>query len=120
MERARGLSLALEVDGHHVTDITLDSYWAWQYTVIENIPEISSTTGLLLTSLQECVSMRCMFFSMRIYPLEGDASCLRGDCVGDLVVDFVELEPVGAALTFDDLEAADKVLYDSSTDLSLL
>ena len=43
-----------------------------------------------------------------------------GDCVGDLVVDFVELEPVGAALTFDELEVADKVLYDSSTDLSLL
>ena len=112
--------LALEVDGHHVTDIALDSYWAWQYTAIENIPEKYPDNEATADKFARMRFDEVYVLLDEDIPSGGEMRLVcAGDCVGDLVVDFVELEPVGAALTFDELEVADKVLYDSSTDLSL-
>lgn len=104
-------SLFLYVDGVPMQGFTLSSYWAWQYILKsgskypDNIPDENTKFP------------RMRFDEMHIrldseIPAGSTFRLVKFDSnTVPYTIDFVELEKVPAAVTFDDLSDENKVLY---------
>lgn len=112
-------SLSLKVNGEECHKIEFDSGWAWQYTPIaysrDKYPDNTPADDKFAR----------MRFDEVYYLLDTDIEAgvkisLSKDSDDNMeyCIDFIELEPVDAPLTFEQLEAPDKVMYDGSTTLS--
>ncbi|MDR2058152.1 MAG: right-handed parallel beta-helix repeat-containing protein [Dysgonamonadaceae bacterium] len=111
-------TLALYVNDVYVQDITLDSYWAWQYFLKngqkypDNVPD------------ENMKFPRMRFDEIH---LKLDAQIPK-DAVFKLVkkddndqaytIDFVELELVPPPVNFEDIESENKLVYDGESDLA--
>lgn len=102
-------------DGRDPVTIPLDSYWAWQYTVIAHANEKYPDNT---PSPDKFARMR---FDEATLLLDKDipagATITLEKTLDDGIVytiDFIELEPVAPPLTFEEVEFADKVEYDGS------
>lgn len=102
-------------DGREPVRIPLDSYWAWQYTVIAHANEKYPDNT---PSPDKFPRMR---FDEATLLLDNDipsGATLTLEKTEDdgivYTIDFLELEPVAAPLTFADIEAPDKVEYDGT------
>ncbi len=112
-------NLALYVDNVFWKNITLNSYWAWQYT-------LKSNSG---SKYPDNMPASTKFARMRFdeIHLKLDAKIPAGasfklvktdDNQTPYTIDFTELEPVPEAITFESIPDANKVMYDSSVKLS--
>ncbi len=102
-------------DGREPIELPLDSYWAWQYTVIAHANEKYPDNT---PSPDKFARMR---FDEATFLLDSDLPAgstvtLEKSTDDGIIytIDFLEIEPVAAALTFADINAADKVEYDGS------
>ncbi|MDP4239255.1 MAG: right-handed parallel beta-helix repeat-containing protein [Bacteroidota bacterium] len=111
-------NLALYVNDQFVQTITLNSYWAWQYTLKSggNYPDnIPSTTKFTRMSFDEMhVKLENKI------PAGATFKLVKTDHNGTAyTIDFVELEPVPDPVTFESIPDANKVIYDSSSPLDV-
>lgn len=103
-------TLALYADGTHVQDITLDSYWAWQYVLKQGDKYPDNTPA-------DTKFPRMRFDEMHfLLPQDVEAgSTLRliktDDNTTAYTIDFVELEPVAEPLELTDIADGNKVAY---------
>lgn len=106
--------LELYVDGKYVCDIELDSYWAWQYTVTTGAERYPDNTP----SADKFARMRFDEKAVLLDEAIPEGSTFRlakkDDNTDPYTIDFVELEPVAPALTFDDIADENKVMYDGT------
>lgn len=97
-------------DGRQPVVISLDSFWAWQYTTIANTPEKypDNSPSDLKFARMRFDEVRCLLDedipSGAVITLEK----MDGDGI-PYTIDFIELEPVGPALTIDDIDGDNKV-----------
>jgi hypothetical protein len=112
-------NLALYVDNVFWKNISLNSYWAWQYI-------LKSNSG---SKYPDNTPSTTKFARMRFdeIHLKLDAKIPAGavfklvktdDNQTPYTIDFTELEPVPEAVTFESIPDANKVVYDSSVKLS--
>lgn len=109
----------LSVDGAELCRIEVDSKWAWQYTPVayspEKYPDNMPGEGKFARMRFDEVNV----LLEREIPAGAKMRLSKADDNElEYCIDFVELEPVGAPLTFEELKAEDKVLFDGSTTLS--
>lgn len=102
-------------DGRPDVRLTLNSYWAWQYTAIAHSDEKYPDNT---PSDSKFARMRFDETSLLLdadIPSGTEVTLTKADD-NDIpyTIDFMELEPVAPALRFEDVEYADKVLYDGS------
>ncbi|MBQ7210898.1 MAG: right-handed parallel beta-helix repeat-containing protein [Paludibacteraceae bacterium] len=102
-----------------VYEVTLDSYWAWQYTARngnypDNTPSTDKMVRMRFDEVHFCLPLTMMKEKMKT------GGRLRLTKIDDndmpYTIDFVELEAVPEPLSFDDLQAENKVAYNPSTD----
>ncbi|MDR0412606.1 MAG: right-handed parallel beta-helix repeat-containing protein [Dysgonamonadaceae bacterium] len=105
-------TLALYVDGAHVQDIPLDSYWAWQYFLKtmsnsspDNVPDASAKYPRMRfdethVKLANKIPPGATF---RLVKTDGNTV--------PYTIDFVELEAVPEPVTFESLPDENKVEY---------
>ena len=109
-------TFALYADNRHVQDITLDSYWAWQYVLKSGDKYPDNTPA-------DTKFPRMRFDEMHfLLPQDIAAgSTLRlmkaDDNTTPYTIDFVELEPVPEPLEVTDLADENVVVYDGSKTL---
>ncbi len=107
-------NVSVYVGDEHLTDVELDSYWAWQYVLKQgnkypdNTPDKTKfprmrfdETHLLLPSRVPAGSV------LRLIKAEDNDI--------PYTIDFVELEDVSAPLEFDDIPDINKVAYTDTT-----
>lgn len=117
-EDGKGLKGELSLrcsDGRAPVTIPLDSYWAWQYTVIAHANEKYPDN---LPSDSKFPRMRFDEVTLLLdEDIPAGATLTLEKTIDDgleYTVDFIELEPVAPPLTFDDIDCADKVEYDGT------
>ena len=112
--------LALYAGSEKLSDIDIDSYWAWQYTQIANASEKYPDNT---PSDKKFARMRFDEVYLRLPRAIAQGENFRivkEDGSGiPYTVDFIELEKIPPAVTFDDIQG-DKVLFDGSTSLQSL
>lgn len=95
-----------------VATLTLDSYWAWQYTPKANVSEKYPDNT---PASSKFARMRFDEASILLPVTIAKGHTLRlvkdSDSADSLAIDFIEAEMAAPALTFDEIEAADKVEY---------
>lgn len=105
-------NLALYDGDTKITDVTLDSYWAWQYTVKANVSEKYPDNT---PSADKFARMRFDEADVLLPVTVKAGHTLRlvkdNDSADPMTIDFVEAEMAAAPLTFDEIEATDKVEY---------
>ncbi|MCM1035282.1 MAG: DUF6383 domain-containing protein [Paludibacter sp.] len=90
-------------------DITLDSYWAWQYTqpggnYPDNTPAEGKMVRMRFDEVHLLLKEKCVAGAqLKLVKKEND----NIPCT----IDFVELEDVPAPVLFDDIETENKVMY---------
>lgn len=110
-------TIALFVDGEKVTDIELDSYWAWQYkekVVGDGNWYFDNTPGA-----EKYARMRFDELRVKLDEMIPAGSHFRLQKVDDntipYTIDFVELEPVPAPRSYESLLGA-VIKYDAEKD----
>lgn len=102
-------------DGREPVIIPLDSYWAWQYTVIAHANEKYPDN---LPSDDKFARMRFDETTVLIEKeIPADAVITLEKNLDDGIpytIDFLELEPVEAPVTFEEIAEVNKVEYDGS------
>lgn len=113
-------TLALYAGSEKLADITIDSYWAWQYTTVAN------TTDKYPDNTPADSKFARMRFDEVYIRLpraiaEGERFRIVKEDGSDIpyTIDFVELEKIPAPVTFDDIEG-EKVMFDGSVALATL
>jgi len=110
--------LALYVNDQFIQDVTLNSYWAWQYTVKygspkypDNIPSTSKFARMKFDEMHVKLATKipagATFKLVKPY-----------DNATPYTIDFAELEPVPDPVTFESIADTNKVMYDSSVSLA--
>lgn len=114
--KGRKGTLRLKVDdGREDTLVTLDSYWAWQYTQIahsndkypDNTPSDSKFARMRFDEVTVLLPEDIPSGATLTLSKEADDDM-------DYTIDFLELEPVGKKLEFEDIADSNKVMYDGS------
>lgn len=104
-------TLALYAGGNKITDITLDSYWAWQYTQIANTPEKYPDNTPSESKFARMRFDEVNVLLPRVLKKGEIFRLVRESGAGQpCTIDFVELEKVPSPVTFDDI-AGEKVMY---------
>lgn len=111
-------TLALYVNGTFVQNITLNSYWAWQYTLKsgnnkypDNIPSTTKFPRMRFDEMHLKLDNKI--------PAGATFKLVKADDNAvAYTIDFVELEPVPAPVTFESITDANKIMYDSSVSLA--
>jgi len=110
--------LALYVNDQFVQNITLNSYWAWQYTLKnggnypDNIPSTTKFTRMMFDEMHVKLANKI--------PAGATFKLVKTDNnMTPYTIDFVELEPVPDPVTFESITDVNKVMYDSSSSLDL-
>ena len=110
-------TLALYVNDTYIQDITLNSYWAWQYILFYGNKYPDNTP-----SNTKFPRMRFDEIHLKLGNKIPSGATFRlvkkDDNTAAYTIDFVELEPVPDPVTFESIPDANKVLYDSSVPLS--
>ncbi len=112
-EDGKGLkgTLSLFVDGNFVETITLDSYWAWQYILKsgskypDNLPDLSDKFPRMRfdeTHLKLGVKIPAKGVFRLVKQEDNDIP---------YTIDFVELEEVPQAVTFESIPGENKIAY---------
>lgn len=103
-------TLALYVNNEYIQDIVLDSYWAWQYalkkgqTYPDNIPAGNKFARMRFDEMHVRLD--------RKIPDGGSFKLVKTDDNQiPYTIDFVELEAVPEAVTFESIQDANKVMY---------
>lgn len=103
-------------DGRKPVELTLDSFWAWQYTVIAHANEKYPDNT---PSDDKFARMR---FDETTLLLDDDVpsgAVITLAKVADdglpVTIDFLELEPVAPPLGFEDIETSDKVMFEGGS-----
>jgi hypothetical protein len=111
-------TLALYVNDQYVQNITLNSYWAWQYTVKYGSPKYPDNTP------SSSKFARMKFDEMHVklaskIPIGATFKLVKSDPnTTPYTIDYVELEPVPDPVTYESIADANKVLFDSSVPLA--
>ena len=108
-------TLALYVNDEYVQDITLDSYWAWQYTLKygnnkypDNTPASNKFPRMRFDESHYKLAKKIPAGStFKIVKTTDNSSVYT--------IDFIELEPIPAAITFDDITDDNKIIFDDPT-----
>jgi len=110
-------TLALYVNDEYIQNITLNSYWAWQY--------ILKTGSKYPDNTPSTTKFPRMRFDEMHWKLEhkipaGATFKLVKTDENDVAytIDFVELEPVPEAVSFESIPDANKIMYDQSEKLA--
>lgn len=107
--------VSLYVDDEFVTDIELDSYWAWQYTVktgnIKYPDNTPSTDKFVRMRFDEkyCLLDKKIPQGAKFRLQKADDNELA------YIIDFVELEPVPEPVTYESIEDENKVMFEGTT-----
>ncbi len=115
-EEGRGIKgeIALYVNNKFVQNITLDSYWAWQYAALAGKQTYPDNTP------SDYKFARMRFDDVRVklsgkIPKNARFKLVKADDNNlPYTIDFVELELIAPAVTFESIQAADKVMYRES------
>lgn len=106
--------LVLFIDDRFVQDISLDSYWAWQYAALAG----GQTYPDNLPGADKFARMRFDEIHFRLpadIPAGSTFKLVKTDAnAWPYTIDFVELEPVPAPVRFENLPDADKVAYSTA------
>lgn len=107
--------VGLYVDGAKVQDIELDSYWAWQYTLIENVSlkypdNIPSDKKFARMRFDE----KYVLLDRAIPAGTTFALVKEDDNTIPYTIDFVELEAVPAVVAFESIADPAKVKYEGT------
>ncbi len=108
-------TLALYVNDEYVQDIILDSYWAWQYTLKygnnkypDNTPASNKFPRMRFDESHYKLAKKIPAgATFKIVKTTDNSSVYT--------IDFIELEPIPAAITFDDITDDNKTLFDDPT-----
>lgn len=110
-------TLALYVNNAYIQDITLNSFWAWQYILFngnkypDNIPSTSKFPRMRFDEMHWKLGSKI--------PAGATFKLIKKDKNATAyTIDFVELEPVPDPVTFESIPDANKVMYDSSVPLA--
>ena len=105
--------LALFVNGKYVQNITLNSYWAWQHALYtgqvypDNVPASNKFARMrfddVRIKLANKIPKGAIFKLVKV-----------DDNTAPYTIDFVELEPVPAPVSFESIKDLNKVKYDTS------
>lgn len=110
-------TLALYVNDEYIQDLTLNSFWAWQYTLISGSNKYPDNTP----STTKFARMRFdeMHWKLNNKIPTGATFKLvkKDDNTTPYTIDFVELEPVPAPVTYESITDENKVMYDASVSL---
>ncbi len=107
--------VGLYVNEVKVRDIELDSYWAWQYTKIQNVSEKYPDNTPATTKFARMRFDEANVLLDEKIPQGATFRLVKEDDNTEAyTIDFVELEPVPAATTFESIEDENKVQYDGS------
>jgi hypothetical protein len=111
-------NLALYVDDQYVQNITLNSYWAWQYILKsgskypDNLPSGTKFPRMRFDEMHVKLAAKI--------PAGATFKLVKADNNSTAyTIDFVELEPVPEPVTFESITDVNKVKYDSSSDLDV-
>jgi hypothetical protein len=111
-------TLALYVNNTYIRDITLDSYWAWQYFLKNMQNSYPDNTPNASTKFPR---MRFDEIHVRLenkIPAGATFKLVKTDDNNSpYTIDFVELEPVPAPVSFESIPDENKVEYDPAVDL---
>lgn len=115
--KGRKGTLQLSVsDGREPVEVMLDSFWAWQYTTIANSPEKYPDNTPSDAKFARMRFDEVRYLLAEDIPSGATLTLTKGDDDDmEYTIDFVELEPVGAPIKFEDIEAPDKVCYDGTS-----
>lgn len=109
--------LALYVNDTYMQDLTLNSYWAWQYILKsgnkypDNIPATTKFPRMRFDEMHWKLGSKIPAGStFKLVKKDNNAT--------PYTIDFVELEPVPAPVTFESIPDANKIMYDSSVPLA--
>ncbi|MDR0830786.1 MAG: T9SS type A sorting domain-containing protein [Prevotellaceae bacterium] len=112
-------TVALYVNNNFVQNITLDSYWAWQYFSNSN-PNIADNKPGSLTNTEKFARMRFDEIHIKLaqkIPAGAIFEIRKTDNnLTPYTIDFVELENVPAPVLFSDITDVDKIAYNPATD----
>lgn len=105
-------TVALYAGDTKLRDLVLDSYWAWQYTIIRNNSEKYPDNT---PSADKFARMRFDEINILLPKTLAKGKTFRIALdeapAAEVTIDFCELEKAPAALTFDDITDADKVEF---------
>jgi len=110
-------TLSLYVNDVYVQDITLNSYWAWQYILFNGNKYPDNTPA-------STKFPRMRFDEMHVklgnkIPAGATFRLVKkDDNTAAYTIDFVELEPVPDPVTFESIPDANKIQYDASVPLA--
>lgn len=109
-------TLALFVNDAYIQDINLNSYWAWQY-ILKSGSKYPDNTP----SSTKFPRMRFDEMHLKLdnkIPAGATFKLVKTDNNAvAYTIDFVELEPISAPVTFESITDVNKVMYDSSMSL---
>jgi len=111
-------TVALYVDNVFVQNITLDSYWAWQYFYNNNpnIPDNMPTSPVTGKFARMRFDEVHILLANKI-PANAEFKLVKVDNnLTPYTIDFVELENVPAPVLFSDITDANKIAYNPATD----
>ncbi|MDR1543625.1 MAG: T9SS type A sorting domain-containing protein [Prevotellaceae bacterium] len=111
--------VALYVNDNFVQNITLDSYWAWQY-FLNSSPNIPDNKPPTLTGTAKFARMRFDEIHVKLaqkIPANASFKLVKADNNSNpYTIDFVELENMPAPVLFSDIADENKVAYNPATD----
>ncbi len=115
-EDGKGMRGALSIYAGEewLIDLTLDSYWAWQYTAAGgNYPDNTPGEGKMIRMRFDETHIllpKAIAAGTELRLVKRDADALP------YTIDFVELEDVPAPVLFEDITDANKVMFDPEKD----
>jgi hypothetical protein len=102
--------IALYIDEKFIENITLDSYWAWQYALMtgqmypDNIPEANKFARMRFDDIRVKLTKKI--------PREATFKLVKvDDNKIPYTIDFVELEPIPSSVTYESITDQNKVSY---------
>lgn len=111
-------TLLVKVDGQEVCQVVLDSYWAWQYKE----PRVGDGAWYFDNTPAAGKYARMRFDEVRVklparIPVGASFRLEKADSnTTPYTIDFVELEPIPAAITYESILDGTNVRYDAETD----
>ena len=113
--------LSLYVNDIFIRNLTLNSYWAWQYFLRTMSNSYPDNTPNATTKFARMRFDETHFLLNEKIPVGAIVKIVKAsDDTLPYIVDFIEMEEVPAPLGFDDITDENKILYDSATSGSLV
>lgn len=111
-------AFAVYIDGGYSQNITLDSYWAWQYFMRNHASHADNRP-----SADKFARMRFDEAHLKLKKKIDKGGSIKlvklDDNSTPYTIDFIELENVPDPVSFESITDANKIMYDSSVDISV-